>query len=108
MNLAIRSIEADVGPEHADTFRRDLHPDPGADYVLANPPFNDSDWFRKDDDVRWQFCVPPKSNANFAWLQHFINPLAPRHGRTRPRQWQRALQSVRLLQCANLTPGWSR
>ena len=65
------------GPEHADTFRRDLHPDLRADYVLANPPFNDSDWFRKDDDVRWQFGVPPKGNANFAWVQHFIHHLAP-------------------------------
>ncbi len=52
MNLALRGIEADFGPEHADTFRRDLHSDLRADYVLANPPFNDSDWFRKDDDVR--------------------------------------------------------
>lgn len=77
MNLAIRGIEADFGPEQADTFRRDLHPDLRADYVLANPPFNDSDWFRKDDDVRWQFGVPPKGNANFAWVQHFINHLAP-------------------------------
>lgn len=77
MNLAIRGIEADIGKEHADTFRRDLHPDLRADYVLANPPFNDSDWFRKDDDVRWQFGVPPKGNANFAWVQHFIHHLAP-------------------------------
>jgi type I restriction enzyme M protein len=79
MNLAIRGIEADFGPEHADTFRRDLHPDLRADFVLANPPFNDSDWFRKDDDVRWQYGVPPKGNANFAWVQHFIHHLAP-HG----------------------------
>jgi type I restriction enzyme M protein len=79
MNLALRGIEADFGPEHADTFRRDLHPDLRADYVLANPPFNDSDWFRKDDDVRWQFGVPPKGNANFSWVQHFIHHLAP-HG----------------------------
>ena len=98
MNLALRGIEADFGPENADTFRRDLHPDLRADYVLANPPFNDSDWFRKDDDVRWQpsgarqiakgnpqgerggahqFGVPPKGNANFAWVQHFIHHLAP-------------------------------
>ena len=77
MNLAIRGIEADIGPEHADSFRRDLHPDLRADYVLANPPFNDSDWFRKDDDVRWRFGVPPKGNANFAWVQHFIHHLAP-------------------------------
>src|SRR5262249_57700951 len=77
MTLAIRGIEADFGPEHADTFRRDLHPDLRADFVLANPPFNDSDWFRKDDDVRWRFGVPPKGNANFAWVQHFIHHLAP-------------------------------
>jgi type I restriction enzyme M protein len=76
MNLALRGIEADFGPEHADTFRRDLHPDLRADYVLANPPFNDSDWFRKDDDVRWQYGVPPKGNANYAWVQHFIHHLA--------------------------------
>ena len=78
MNLAIRGIEADLGPEHADTFRRDLHPDLRADFVLANPPFNDSDWFRRDDDVRWQFGVPPRGNANFAWVQHFIHHLGPR------------------------------
>ena len=77
MNLALRGIEADFGPEHADTFRRDLHPDLRADYVLANPPFNDSDWFRKDDDVRWTYGVPPKGNANFAWVQHFVHHLAP-------------------------------
>jgi type I restriction enzyme M protein len=77
MNLAIRGIEADIGKEHADTFRHVQHPDLRADYVLANPPFNDSDWFRKDDDVRWHFGVPPKGNANFAWVQHFIHHLAP-------------------------------
>ena len=77
MNLAIRGIEADLGEEQADTFRRDLHPDLRADYVLANPPFNDSDWFRKDDDVRWQYGLPPRGNANFAWVQHFIYHLAP-------------------------------
>src|SRR6058998_709983 len=76
-NLAIRGIEADLGEEQADTFRRDLHPDLRADFVLANPPFNDSDWFRKDDDARWQFGLPPRGNANFAWVQHFIHHLAP-------------------------------
>ncbi|QDU87952.1 Type I restriction enzyme EcoKI M protein [Pirellulimonas nuda] len=81
MNLALRGIEADFGPEHADTFRRDLHADLRADYVLANPPFNDSDWFRKDDDVRWQYGTPPKGNANFAWVQHFIHHLAPASAR---------------------------
>lgn len=76
MNLAIRGIEADIGPEHADTFRQDLHPDLKADFVIANPPFNDSDWFRNDDDVRWKYGVPPKGNANFAWVQHFIHHLS--------------------------------
>ena len=70
MNLALRGIEADFGPEHADTFRRDrrLNFEPRtSNFELGNgPPFKDSDWFRKDDDVRWQFGVPPKGNANFA------------------------------------------
>jgi type I restriction enzyme M protein len=77
MNLAIRGIEADFGPEHADTFRRDLHKDLKAQFVIANPPFNDSDWHRVDDDVRWKYGAPPKGNANFAWVQHFIHHLAP-------------------------------
>jgi type I restriction enzyme M protein len=77
MNLAIRGIEGDLGPEHADTFRRDLHKDLKADFVLANPPFNDSDWHRSDEDVRWKYGIPPKGNANFAWVQHFIHHLAP-------------------------------
>jgi type I restriction enzyme M protein len=77
MNLALRGIEANLGPQHADTFRRDLHPDLKADFVLANPPFNMSDWARDSDDVRWQFGVPPQGNANFAWVQHMIHHLAP-------------------------------
>lgn len=77
MNLAIRGIEGDLGLEHADTFRRDLHKDLKADFVIANPPFNDSDWYRNDDDVRWKYGLPPKGNANFAWVQHFIHHLAP-------------------------------
>lgn len=79
MNLAIRGIEADFGPEQADTFRRDLHKDLKAQFILANPNphFNDSDWHRADDDVRWKYGVPPKGNANFAWVQHFIHHLAP-------------------------------
>ncbi len=79
MNLAIRGIEAHLGGEHADSFRRDLHPDLKADYVLANPPFNDSDWngAQLRDDPRWKFGVPPAGNANFAWVQHFIHHLAP-------------------------------
>ena len=77
MNLAIRGIEGDLGPEHADSFRRDLHPDLKSDYVLANPPFNDSDWIRNDEDARWKYGIPPKGNANYAWVQHFIHHLAP-------------------------------
>jgi type I restriction enzyme M protein len=77
MNLAIRGIDGDLGAEHADTFRRDLHKDLKADFVLANPPFNDSDWHRNEDDVRWKYGTPPKGNANFAWVQHFIHHLAP-------------------------------
>ena len=77
MNLAIRGIEGDLGPEHADTFRRDLHMDLKADYVLANPPFNDSDWHRNEEDVRWKYGLPPKGNANYGWVQHFIHHLAP-------------------------------
>ena len=79
MNLAIRGIEAHLGGEHADSFRRDLHPDLKADYVLANPPFNDSDWSGAQlrDDPRWKYGAPPAGNANFAWVQHFIHHLAP-------------------------------
>jgi len=79
MNLAIRGIDGNLGKEHADTFHRDLHPDLKADYVIANPPFNDSDWGgeRLRDDRRWKYGVPPASNANFAWVQHFIYHLAP-------------------------------
>jgi type I restriction enzyme M protein len=79
MNLAIRGIDSNLGKEHADSFHRDLHPDLKADYVLANPPFNDSDW-RGDllkDDKRWKYGAPPTGNANFAWVQHFIHHLAP-------------------------------
>ena len=77
MNLAIRGIEGDLGKYAADTFRNDLHPDLKADYILANFPFNVSDWFRKDDDVRWKYGLPPKGNANFGWIQHIVHHLAP-------------------------------
>lgn len=79
MNLAIRGIDGNLGSEHADSFHRDLHKDLKADYILANPPFNSSDWGgeRLRDDVRWKFGVPPAGNANFAWVQHFIFHLAP-------------------------------
>jgi type I restriction enzyme M protein len=77
MNLAIRGIDAQIG--HGDTFHHDAHPDLKADYVLANPPFNDSDWRGEllKDDKRWVYGVPPTSNANYAWVQHFIHHLAP-------------------------------
>ncbi|PCC68157.1 type I restriction enzyme M protein [Nannocystis exedens] len=79
MNLAIRGIEANLGPEHADTFHRDLHRDLKADYILANPPFNAKDWGveRLAEDVRWKYGTPPAGNANFGWVQHFIHHLAP-------------------------------
>jgi type I restriction enzyme M protein len=79
MNLAIRGIDANLGPENADTFHRDLHPDLKADFILANPPFNSSDWGgdRLRDDKRWKFGIPPAGNANFAWVQHFIHHLKP-------------------------------
>jgi type I restriction enzyme M protein len=77
MNLAIRGIEGNI--EHGDTFHNDKNPDLKADYVLANPPFNDSDWRGEllKDDKRWAYGVPPAGNANFAWVQHFIYHLAP-------------------------------
>lgn len=79
MNLAIRGIEPDLGTYAADTFLDDRHPTLRADYIMANPPFNLSNWGgdKLQDDVRWQFGVPPEGNANFAWLQHMIYHLAP-------------------------------
>ena len=78
MNLAIRGIEGQI--EHGDSFQNDRHPDLRADYILANPPFNVSDWGgdRLRDDKRWEYGVPPVGNANFAWVQHFLHHLAPR------------------------------
>jgi type I restriction enzyme M protein len=77
LNLAIRGIDANI--VHGDTFHADGHKDLKADYVLANPPFNDSDWGqpRLKEDVRWKYGVPPAGNANFAWVQHFLHHLAP-------------------------------
>ncbi|MCG3195741.1 MAG: hypothetical protein GHCLOJNM_00208 [bacterium] len=79
MNLAIRGIEGNLGPENADSFHRDLHPSLKADYILANPPFNDSDWGgdRLREDVRWKYGTPPAGNANYAWVQNFIHHLSP-------------------------------
>ena len=77
MNLAIRGIDAQIA--HGDTFHDDRNPDLKADYVLANPPFNDSDWRGEllKDDKRWVYGKPPAGNANYAWVQHFIYHLAP-------------------------------
>ena len=79
MNLAIRGIDPDLGGYAADTFTSDLHPTMRADFIMANPPFNLSDWGadKLKEDVRWQYGRPPASNANFAWLQHMIYHLAP-------------------------------
>ena len=78
MNLAIRGINGQI--EHGDTLRNDRFPDLKADFILANPPFNISDWGgdKLKDDKRWQYGVPPTGNANFAWVQHMVHHLAPR------------------------------
>jgi len=79
MNLAIRGIGFDLGKEPADSFTRDQHPDLKADYILANPPFNISDWWNAslEGDKRWQYGQPPAGNANYAWLQHILWHLTP-------------------------------
>ena len=79
MNLAIRGIDADLGQYNADTFFNDCHPTMRADFIMANPPFNLSDWGadKLAGDPRWQYGIPPAGNANFAWLQHMIYHLAP-------------------------------
>ena len=78
MNLAIRGIEGQI--DHGDSFHNDRHSDLKADFILANPPFNVSDWGgeRLVDDKRWQYGTPPKGNANFGWVQHMVYHLAPR------------------------------
>ena len=79
MNMVIRGIDADFGPYHADTFFNDLHSNLKADFIMANPPFNLSNWGQDKlrDDKRWKYGVPPAGNANFAWIQHMIHHLAP-------------------------------
>lgn len=79
MNLAIRGLDGNIGPHQADTFHDDLHKTLKADYVLANPPFNISDWGgnKLTEDVRWKYGVPPEGNANYAWLEHIVYHLAP-------------------------------
>jgi type I restriction enzyme M protein len=80
MNLAIRGIEANLGDRADDSFHRDLHPDLRADFVIANPPFNVSDWYTDAlrDDPRWKHGTPPPGNGNYAWIQHFIHHLSPK------------------------------
>ena len=79
MNTAIRGIDADLGSYHADTFFNDLHKTLKADFIMANPPFNLSNWGQDKlkDDVRWKYGTPPAGNANYAWIQHMIHHLAP-------------------------------
>ncbi|MEG0959420.1 MAG: class I SAM-dependent DNA methyltransferase [Erysipelotrichaceae bacterium] len=79
MNMAIRGIDADFGSYQADTFFNDLHPTLKADFVMANPPFNLSNWGQDKlkEDVRWKYGIPPAGNANFAWIQHMIHHLSP-------------------------------
>ncbi|WP_019638851.1 type I restriction-modification system subunit M [Paenibacillus fonticola] len=79
MNLAIRGIDGNLGEFNADTFHNDLHKNIKADFILANPPFNISDWGgqRLTEDTRWQYGIPPAGNANYAWIQHIYSKLAP-------------------------------
>ncbi|MBL3645518.1 SAM-dependent DNA methyltransferase [Bacillus sp. RHFB] len=79
MNLAIRGIDGNIGEHNADTFHKDLHKGLKADYILANPPFNISDWGGEKlrEDVRWSYGTPPVGNANYAWIQHMVSKLAP-------------------------------
>lgn len=79
INMAIRGIDANLGPHHADTFYNDLHKNQKFDFIMANPPFNLSNWGADHlkDDVRWKYGMPPSGNANFAWIQHMIHHLAP-------------------------------
>jgi type I restriction enzyme M protein len=79
MNMAIRGIDFNFGKEPANSFTNDLHPDLRADFVMANPPFNISDWWdgKLEGDPRWKYGTPPKGNANFAWLQHMLYHLSP-------------------------------
>ena len=79
MNVAIRGLEANLGASYADTFFDDQHPTLKADFIMANPPFNLSDWGadKLQNDKRWVYGVPPSGNANFAWLQHMIHHLSP-------------------------------
>ena len=97
MNLALRGIEANLGPEWGDSFHHDLHPDLRADFILTNPPFNISEWGgeRLRDDPRWKYGVPPVGNANYAWIQHMLHTC---------RQRARWLPSWRTGRCRHSSP----
>ena len=118
MNLAIRGIDGQI--EHGDSFHNDRHPDLRADYILANPPFNISDWGgdRLRDDRRWQYGVPPAGNANFAWVQHMVYHLAPNgvagfvlangsmsSGQSSESEIRRKLIEANLIDCMVALPG---
>ena len=120
MNLAIRGIGCNLGGHNADTFHDDLHKDLRADYILANPPFNISDWGgeRIPFDVRWKYGQPPPGNANFAWVQHIIFHLAPRgvagfvlangsmsSGQSGEGEIRRAIVEADLVDCMIALPG---
>lgn len=120
MNLAIRGIDSNLGGEHADTFHKDLHKSLKADYILANPPFNISDWggHRLLDDARWNFGIPPEGNANYAWIQHMVSKLAPSGtagfvlangsmstGQTSEREIRKNLVNNDLVECIVTLPG---
>ena len=77
MNLAIRGIDGNLGDRDADTFGNDLHKNLRADFIMANPPFNVSDYALVQDDVRWKYGIPPQNNANYAWIEHMISKLSP-------------------------------
>jgi len=79
MNMAIRGIDFNFGKEPANSFTSDQHPDLRADYVMATPPFNISEWWdaKLEGDARWRYGTPPRGNANFAWIQHMLPHLAP-------------------------------
>lgn len=79
INMAIRGIDANLGPHQADTFYNDVHKNQKFDFIMANPPFNLSNWGAEHlkDDVRWKYGIPPAGNANYAWIQHMIHHLAP-------------------------------
>ena len=97
INMAIRGIEADLGPHHADTFTNDLHRCRKMDFILANPPFNYHPWGQEKllDDVRWKYGLPPKNNANFAWMQHcWRTALSPRRPAEKGRSERRSSRTT--------------